>query len=306
MALSRDWTAKKAFDQALIELSLDQNCASYAQRLDLVNRAFSTVANMFYDLMSNAYMTPVTIVPDTIGRYSSSGTGTWTVATSTLVFAGMNTSFGSGDVGKTIAFRVGSLVYLGQVASFVSTTSVTITGMNLPVTNVTVDYVLLVATTPTGNNVSLSTLRFMRTGQPIKLELESTATDTLEATTSQSVFKFDGAPPQNVKKIVWAYSGDELLLAKGDGLTTYGTFTLRYPRVPNKITADTDFIDIPDGAAFEVGFIYLKAMIAKREGKMAMMQNYEADLGSLIKSMYNTFGQEVQAEHIANKVKSLK
>jgi hypothetical protein len=176
--------------------------------------------------------------------------------------------------------------------------------MNLPSTNQTVNLVLMAATAPTGTSVNLGTLRIMRTGQTVKMDIESTATTSLEATTSQAVFKFDPTAPQNANKIVWAYSGEEILLAKGNGLSTFGTFTLRYPRVPNYVVNDTDKIDIPDGAPFEVGFLYLKSLIARRENKE--FASYEAQQVNMIKALYNTFQAQATTEEIKNKVLVLK
>ena len=303
MSLSRDWTALRFFNLILTDLNKTKNDVSYAQRFELMNKAVATTANTFYDLMSNAYMTPITLLPSTVGRTYVSG-ATWTAATNRLT-ATMNTSFGSGDVGNLIVFSVGaSLVYVGTITQFISTTVVVVSGSNLPLTDQTVSGVLMPATTPTGQVLDITTLRLMRTGQPIKLELETTATIQLEACTSGEIFKFDTTDPGNANKIVWAYSGDQILLAKGSTLATYGTFTLRYPRIPNALTSDADSIDLPDGAAISISMLLTKSYIAERGQEKS--PDVSAEMEYYIKSMYRTFGQEADAERVKEKVIALK
>lgn len=304
MSLSRDWNVQDFVNLALTDLGRDKNDVLYAQRFDLVNKAVSTVSNMFYDLMSQAYMTPITILPSTTGRTYVSG-ASWNASLQQLT-ATMNTPFGSGDVGNYVMFSVGAaLVYFGQITAFISGTVVTIQGNNLPTTNQTVSGVLLAATTPTGTILDISTLRLMRTGQPIKLELETTATIQIEAVTSKEVYKFDPSDEGNLNKVIWAYSGDQILLAKGNSLSTFGTFTLRYPRIPNKVALDLDQLDLPDGAAIEIGLLLFKRFIQERSDE-APEPNYHAEMEYYIKSLYRTFGEEVSAESIKERVLALK
>ncbi len=304
--LSRDWTAGRFHKLAMADLGIDSNDAISIQRFDLMNKSFGLVTSLFYDLMIAAYMTPVTLVPDTLGRKSSSGTGTWTAATARLVFAGMNSSFASGDVGKVITFAIGASIYIGTIDSFVSTTTVVIAGANLPVTDGTVDMVIVVSSVPTGNVLSLAGLRIMRTGQQVKVELESTATKALEASTTQAVFNFDSSAASNLKKILWVISGEQLIFAKGNSLTSAGTFTFRYPRVPNIVTADTDPPDVVDGAAIEIALLHYKRVLAGRTGKESLVKDNSQEYTAHIASLYRTFGQEASADVLKEKIMALK
>ena len=306
MPLSRKYNAQLYFANAVRDIPDDDVMTRFQafEKFTLINRSVDTVAGLFYSLMSNAYMTPVTILPDTLGRYSSSGTGTWVASTRTLTFVGMNTDFGSGDVGKICVFRVGSLTYIAQVETFVSIDVITLTaGNNIPTSNQTVDYVILVSTPPTGNLVSIADLPIMRVGMPIKLELESTATDTVDPLSVAELRTWITTAPKNVNRVVWAYSGEELLLKKGSSLTTYGTFTLRYPRVPVSVASETAMIDLPDGPAIELGMIKLRMLIAAR--LRVQIPDQTNQIAGLIQSLYTMFGFEMKLEDQKEKISAL-
>ncbi len=303
MALSKNWTYAKFWREAALGKEYDPTNNLHLARFEIINRSVECTANAFYDLMAIVYMTAVTILPDTTGRYYVSG-ASWD-ATLNRLTATMNTSFGSGDVGKVIMFRVGALVYIGQVNAFVSTTVVGVTGSNLPTSNQTVDYVLLAATTPTGNTVYISDLKYMRSGQQIRLELESTATQFVKNVSSYEVRTFRSSAGENIDRVVWALSGEELLLAKGDNLATYGTFTLRYPRTPINGTAETDFIDLPDGAPIEIALMKTRLIIAELGGPPAPADT-ESRMKAYIEVLYKTYGGEITAETVVEKVKALK
>lgn len=301
MSLSRDFTVLRFVDQAFGRFGLDHNNEFYVRRMNLVNFTVSHVMNLIYDLVSNAYMTPITILPDTTGRYYVSG-ASYEASTKRLT-ATMNTNFGSGDVGKYVTFRVGALVYTAQVTAFVSTTVIEINGSNLPSSNQTVDDVMLAATTPTGNTMSIADLRIMRTGQPLKLELESTATTSIKPMSVYDLEHFNINDPRLLSSIGWAYSGEEILLAKGSSLTTYGTFTLRYPRIPNQVTANTDKLDVPDGAAMGICLLHFQNQLAvalKRE-----FPEYAGEMKLALESLYRTYIGEVNREAVREKASAI-
>jgi hypothetical protein len=303
MSLSKNWTVAKFWRACGIDANFDPNHIVNLEKFDIINRAVSSVAGIFYDLMAQSYMTTITILPDTTGRYSSSGTGSYTASTRTLVFNNMNTDFGSGDVGKFILFRVGSLVYAGQVATYVDGNTITLFGNNLPTSNVTVDYVLLASTTPTGNTISIADLKFMRTGQTMRISLESTATKNVDAVDLSELATFRSSASHNLYRIIWTIQGDEILLAKGDNITTYGTLTLRYPRIPNEVSLDSDYIDLPDGTAMDIAILKTKSIIADKKGEAS--KDYSAQYMGLVSSLYSTYGNQLNTELIQEKIKAL-
>lgn len=308
MALSRTWTYADFWRSAYVDDGFDPNNAIWIMRHKLMDEAIQFTASLFYDLMGIRYMTDVTIVPDTLGRYSASSTGTYTAATKRITFVNMNTDFGSGDVGKWLVFRVGSLVYACRVTAFIDGDNVTVDGNNLPATDQTVDYVMLVSTPPTGVGnyivVSIWDLRLMSTGQQIRSFLQSDATTNVDVADVTAIINFRPSADANKHRIAWALSGENLLLAKGASLTTYGTLTLRYPRIPYSWTADTDYIDLPDGAAVNIALLKMKSMVQERLGRTRI--DYSPQLEPLIQSLYRTFGAEASAEILREKLKALK
>ena len=77
-----------------------------------------------------------------VGKYGTSiGLATYTAATNTLAGATMSVNFAVTDVNKNIMLlSTGTIkVYLGKIASYISTTSVTLAGDGLPTTNLAAD-----------------------------------------------------------------------------------------------------------------------------------------------------------------------
>jgi hypothetical protein len=86
--------------------------------------------------------TIATVTTNTAGNYSTA-TGTFTAATRTLAIT-MNAAFTSGDVGKTVVFRVAGAVYFGIIATYVGAGSVTLlASTTLPAGTPTVDYCMV-------------------------------------------------------------------------------------------------------------------------------------------------------------------
>jgi hypothetical protein len=308
MALSRNWTYADFWRSAYVDDAFDPNNAVWFLRHKLMDEAIEFTATLFYDLMGIRYLTDVTIVPDTTGRYSASSTGTFTAATKTVTFVNMNTNFGSGDPGKIMMFRVGALVYVCRVTAFVDADNVTVDGNNLPSTNQTIDYILLASTPPTGVGSYISTwigdLKIMSVGQQIRTFLESSSTVNVDNVDITAVINYRSSADANKNRLVWALSGENILLAKGSSLSTYGTLTLRYPRVPYVWTADTDYIDLPDGAPVNIAILKLKSMVQDRMGRQKT--DYSPQLEGLIQTLYRTFGGEASAEVLREKIKALR
>lgn len=302
MALSRRWTVASMMKHVMAQAAVDDTIA-YAQRFELLNLAQQRVIDQFYALMSHSYMTPVVVVNDTTAKYATAATSAYTVATTLLAVTDQSAAFDANDIGKLVMFRKTGDVYLGVVDAVPSSTTLTISGFNLPSGNLaTIDEVLICPTPPTGTYISLTGLSIMRVGGQIKMELESTATTAVEPLSLEAYRNFRTTAAQNRNKIVWVLSGDQLLLKKGTSLSSYGTLTLRYPRVPINLTADSDYIDLPDGAATALMVELLKRELLRRFKQLE--PNLE-DLALLVKNMYNTFATLVQTEEIEQKTQAL-
>jgi len=302
MALSRRWTVAKLMDHAMAQANV-QDQVAYAQRHDLVNLVMQRVVDQFYSLMVQAYMTPAILTPDTTAKYATDATSSFTAATRTLTAADISSNFVAGDVGKIIVWRKSTTVSIGYIESITSTLAVVVVGDNLPSSDqATIDDVLVVPTAPSENYVSLTGLTLMRMGMPIKLEMESSVATAIEPVSLEGYRNFRTAAPQNRNKIVWAYDGDQILLKKGASLSTYGTLTLRYPRVPTLVVADSDYIDLPDGVAIVLALELLKRELLRRFKNLE--PNLE-DLRAIVQDMFRTFQGAVQTEEIDEKVKAL-
>ena len=302
MALSRRWTVASMMKHVMAQAAVDDTIA-YAQRFELLNLAQQRVIDQFYALMSHSYMTPVVVVDDTTAKYSTAATSTYTLATTLLTVTDQSAAFNANDIGKLVMFRKSTAIYLGVIDAVPTSTTLTLSGFNLPTGDLaTIDTVLICATPPTGTYISLTGLSIMRVGGQIKMELESTATNAVEPVSLEAYRNFRTTAAQNRNKIVWVLSGDQLLLKKGTSLSSYGTLTLRYPRVPINLTADSDYIDLPDGAATALMVELLKRELLRRFKQLE--PNLE-DLALLVKNMYNTFATLVQTEEIEQKTQAL-
>ena len=302
MALSRRWTVASMMKHVMAQAAVDDTIA-YAQRFELLNLAQQRVVDQFYSLMSHSYMTPVVVTNDTTGKYATAATSAFTVATLLLTVTDQSAAFTSDDIGKLVLFRKTTAIYLGIIDAVPSGTTLTLSGFNLPSTNLaTIDEVLICATPPTATYISISGLSIMRIGGQIKMELESTGTTAVEPVSLEAFRNFRTSAAQNRNKIIWVLSGDQILLKKGASLSSYGTLTLRYPRVPINLTADSDYIDLPDGAATALMVELLKRELLRRFKQLE--PNLE-DLALLVKNMYNTFATAVQTEEIEHKTQAL-
>lgn len=302
MALSRRWTAAEFMNHAMAQAQVEDQVA-YAQRHELINLITQRVVDQFYSLMAQAYMTPAILTPDTTAKYATDATSSFTAATRTLTASDISSNFVAGDVGKIIVWRKSTTVSIGYIESISSTLAVVVVGDNLPSSDqATIDDVIVVPTAPSENYVQLASLTIMRIGMPIKMELESSVTNAIEPVSLEAYRNFRTAAAQNRNKIIWVYDGDQILLKKGSSLASYGTLTLRYPRVPVEVIADSDYIDLPDGAATSLALELLKRELLRRFKNLE--PNLE-DLRSMVQDMYRTFQGAVQTEEIDEKVKAL-
>lgn len=162
--------------------------------------------------------------------------------------------------------------------------------------------------TATGDTASIATLRIMRYGNETKMSLESSSLTgkVCRPVTLEALAGFRSAAAQLKKAIWWAYEGDNIQLKKGDSVTSYGTLTLRYPKLPDKLTTDAGGIDLPDGPAIEIAILNLRGLIEKRLGRVGEANPAEqAERERLISLLYSSFGQKVTTEEIEEKTRAL-
>lgn len=301
MPLSRDVTAASLWREAVRDINAVGVLGF--EKLLLVNRAVSTVAGEFYDLMSISYMTDANATLSATAKYEAGTGGTYTVSTRTLNFNNPSTNFDSTDIQKVIVFRILTAIYLGVIESVTSTNEVVFYSTVYPASDTTFNEALIAGTTLSASTFSIASLRIMRT-HAMRIEITTTvAGATIKAGTTREVDTFNGSG-RNAKTIVWALTGDSVNFGIGDDLVSAGTLMIRYPRVPILVVADGDYIDLPDGTPVEIAIIYLRGLIQRRLG--LPIEDNEALLSKKIADLYMSVTGEANQEVVKEKVMALK
>jgi hypothetical protein len=300
--LSRRWNSLDLWKHAIAPLAdFDKMPLAWVERFDLISMMEFKIVSAFFAPMSGAYMTAVPISVDASGNYAT-GSASWTALTK-LLTAVMSTNFSANDVGKTVVFRTGTSTYQGVINSFITTTTVTLQGNALPSADIaSLDAVIVVNTAITNDILSLGNLAIMRSGDQVKLELESSVTDDVVPMTLEELNSMQTGDPRHTQRIAWAYSGEYLWLKSP--LASYGALILRYPRVPDAPASDTDMIDLPDGPATTLGMSILRKMVADRY--LAMKFDNTAEIMEGVKAMLQNYGIQATSEDLKKKVESLK
>lgn len=299
MALSLDYTVQTYWTEALRDAVAGKSVVvADFEKYNLINRSQDNVSGLLYDLGSRSYIDTTTAVPSSTVKYGT--TGSYVVATK-LLTATLNANFLAGDEGNMIVLRSGTNGYLGTIDAINSTTIVRLIGDGLPTSDqASFDTITVLATTPTGSTVSLARLRMMRTGQQIALEVESTVTEEIEVMETIALRHFNTTAVQNRNKIAYALSGNSLYFKKGSSLSSYGTITIRYPRVPLRVTADVDYIDIPDGIAVQLGIMNLSTLIARRSN-VEVNERTKQEILALTQSLNSMFGRQFNITQLKEK-----
>ena len=302
MGLSNLYTAKLFWNAATREVkTYKQNDLLYAERFNLINQACQIAQGFVSDIVAEAYKKDTTAVLSTTGKFGT--TGTYTVATATLV-ATMSSSFTSADVGNMIILRISTTVYVCTIASYISATSVTLTGDNLPTSDqASFSTITMAGTTPTGTTVSISSLRLLRYGSQLRLQLLSTSTDNVLVESAESFPRWRTGASQNLNTIIWNLVGTNIFLNKGDSVSSYGTLTIRYPALPDLVSLDADYVDLIDGSLVQVGIKVLRNLIEKRI--IGTPVSPVTSVIEQVESMYRAAGNEQKKEVIKEKVESL-
>jgi hypothetical protein len=147
----------------------------------------------------------------------------------------------------------------------------------------------------------------MRVGPETKISIESNAiTMPCRAVSMDEFIDFRSTDLHTRMEIVWTLEGEKILLKKGSGISTAFTaqiIKVHYPAIPDDVTADADFVDIPDGAAVEIAIIKLKNILGERFP--SAKQDRTEELKSLVSSLYQNFSAQASLEEIQAKVKAL-
>jgi hypothetical protein len=315
MALSNTYTGSTFLNQATRDLAKYKSELPIpaAEQVGLVNRAINIVNAAFADLISPLRIKTVGVVDNSAEIYDISGTSTYNATTKVITLsaplkAGVATTLASTDARKEVTFWVGYSTYRCSIASVLSTTSFSINGLNLPSTNQTIDgRVSILGTTITNNAISLDNLNLAALGQQIKISVVSTATQSVRNVSMPEIDTFMPSG-QNRNTIVWALLGKSLEFQYGsslyvNGVPTIGVISIRYPSLPDVMTDLAQYVDLPDGAAIELGIAILRGMIQQRlYGKKEVS---DEQIQSLVRGVQNSFGALATEEVITEKAKNI-
>lgn len=301
---SRDWTYRKFYEAAFSDVGFDVNSPEYIQRFELSHHAIETLQVMLYPLLSGYFRTKVPYTVPLPSKYLTAAlSATYTASTATITSSSMNISFAAVDLQRKLVFRQGANIYDVIIASVVSGTQVTVTGNSLPSSDLTLDEILIPATTPVTTHLMLGQLRILRNGPQVDMSLESTVTNYVEPLSLEEFKTWRTSAINNTSKIVYCLNGDEILTKKGDSLTTFGTLTLYFPRVAVRGIQDSDYVDFPDGGTMQLALAAMKTTIAKRQKKDTAF--YSAMLSDWIKFLYAGAKGAAETETIANRISAL-
>jgi len=304
--LSRDWSVDRFFTEAYRDVAggdYSVNDPVYNERFRLVNRAISGVVGTFADLLAREYLIEQVCVVDNTGLYLT-GAASYAAASATLT-AVMNGNFQTTDIGKLVVMRSGTSFYLGQIASFVSTTSVTLSGLALPSTDIgSLDDVLAINTSPAAGQINISGLRPMRAANQLNVSLKSTATSQVKALSPEQFDFWQPTDLSNANTLVWSLVGDTINLNWGSNLSGPGTVTIRLPQMPQNVSYGSQLVDVVDGAPVEIALIKLKMILIDRLKKPPV--DFSKELQFWISSLYSTYKGNVETEIVQNKIAALK
>ncbi len=295
-SLSNDYTAIKTWREAVRELP-DADNITFFDKFDVLNRAQAIAQGLVPDVVAESYMTDLVPVFDNTGKYGTAAMS-YVVATRTLSVT-MSTNFSSTDEGKWVDFRSGSTTYGGYIQTYISVGSVIIQGDNLPSIDIASTDISVVAngsvtvlsTTPSGDTINISAARILRYGTQERIKLLSTATNYITLVSDIEYQQWITTADYNRLKIVWNLSGVAIYLKRGSGLSNYGTFTFRYPRLPNILSTDTDQMDVLDGTMIQLTIGITRNLIAKRLGAPEKSKD---DLAEMVQSIYRELTGEVK------------
>lgn len=304
MPISRRYTAKDLWREAARDVTGNSPDISVmnVERFAVINRVVLEVVGMFFALMKNEYLTPQVLVVDNTGDFNTAS-GSYTAATRTLA-ATMDAGFASTDVGKFIVFRDATSIYSGFIQTIISAGSVTLAeSMNLPAVNIaTVVQIMMIHSVPDTDEIDISTLNIFKSGAAqVTIILVSTATRDVYAVDMDELNDFRPTAEKNLTKIVFHVSNDKVRMKKG--VSSYGTLLLYYPRIPIAVTADTEYVDLPDGAPMTLAIMLVKRIIAQRTGLKGFYN--PADMQALVYDIYRQYDTIVSTEEIKDKVKAL-
>jgi hypothetical protein len=257
---------------------------------------------LLHPLMLPSYKKVINLAARDIGKKMLSGTGAYVAATKTLTVTTMSTSFLATDTERKVIMSYGTAIYECFIDSWVSSTEIVVRGNLLPAVDTLMDDVRIPSNEVENDKVLLGSTRINRLLSPVHFVLESSVTNYVEAVTLEDFRVFDPAANESLDKIVFTFEGSSLLLNKGNNVSSYGALKLHAMMMPTPVSSDAMTIDLPDGQPLQLGITVLRSRILARMGKQ--VADSQA-IGAMVQSIYQSAGQEISVEEIANKARAL-
>lgn len=296
-------TADDFFEKALEGMTIgpDIERSKYA----IVNSCLQATQFIFSEVVADAYVESLTPLFDDQGKCSS--IGSYDAKTKQLSATLENgAQWSSTDIGGLVVFHADSRSYLATVSARIDGNTVVLAGDNLPQGNLSgINHVIFSGTTLSGVVVNLSTVRMLRVNGMPSLTITSSETKDVFGETVMSFNKFRNIGQQNLSKIVWIIVGDYLYFKRGWSLKTYGTITIRYPRLVSEVTCGEDRIDILDGEMVEIAKAILRKIVQERTGATAYSPAENERLRKHVIGLYRSRGAEIDGPESWNKVKQI-
>lgn len=300
MSLSNLYTVDAFWTEAVRDLGNVHNVLKF-EKFNLVNRACQLAQGLMADVVSESYITDTVVMNSTTGKYGT--TGTFVAATGVLT-ATMDTGFSASDLGNMVILRSGTSVYVGTIHSRTSATVVTLTGDNLPTSDqASFNTITMATTTPSGTILDFSSVSMLRYGSQLNLQILSTSTDQVVCYPREGFNRWDNTLATNRNTIIYTIVGTSVRLDKGSSVSSYGTITFRYPRIPYTVSLTTEYVDLLDGSMVQVGIMLLRGMIQKR---LSLPIDVDKNaIAEQIVAVYRSLNGEVKKEEVESKIEGL-
>lgn len=316
MALSKHWTLDKYFREATLDLKIPTTHEVFVQAAELVNRAVQSVVEQLFPLMETAYLDQAELSPGGSAIIVQDDF-TWDAETRTLSRDSLALTFDVLAEGYFILFALSpdppdfpALPFpfnefgFGHIASIgADLSSVVVEGGLLPTSDRAAFHVTVIPTVSSFATLSIKHLRIMRAFTS-RVTLESTRLDRpCEAVSLEQLLAFKPDDIDSRRRIVYTFTADSLLARAGEAFPNIGIPTITFPRLPEDVEDGTDLIDLPDGAAIEIGLLKLKNLILPRLGLTKVDYSQQIALG--IQGLAQSFGQSLSEEEVTQKAQAL-
>jgi len=307
MSVSR-YTAGRYWEEAVVSLQVPNFIQN--RKYELINSSVEGVFHFIHPFFGNNYLKAVTLQIKQQGKYSTVGiTGSFVASTNRLIHNSVTNNiavigFSVTDVESEIMVRIGGLIMKCYISSYVDPITVVLRGNNLPVSDQTVDSLMVANTLPDTSVIQLASLNINRISTE-KYVLESSATQFVEAVSTEEFKAFNRSAFHNRGKVVYTAEKERIFFQYGSGLVSPGTITLHYPCLPSVVTSDVDTIDMPDGLPIRLGIEHLRMSIRKQMGEKIEETTLLSSFVPIMQQIALGVNREISLEEITQKAKAI-